>query len=93
MESDCLLGAEDRVFGGLGDAELHDALGRDLNLFPGGRIATNSGRAIHQDELAEPRQGESVLSLLVGQVADGFEDLDCLLLGESILLSDSRGDL
>jgi len=93
VEKTCLLGAEDGVLGGLGDAELHDALGGDLNLFPSGRITTDAGRAIHQDELAEPRQGEGVLGLLVSQVADALEDFDSLLLGEPVLLSDFCGDL
>ena len=70
MERACLLGAEDGVLGGLGDAELDDALGRDLNLFPGGRIAADAGGTIHQDELAEPGQGESILGVLVGQIAN-----------------------
>jgi len=83
-----LLGAEDGVLGGLGDAELHHALCRNLNLLPGGRIATDAGRSIHQDELAEPRQGEGVLGLLVGQVADALEDFDSLFLGETVLLRD-----
>ena len=52
-----LLGAEDGVLGGLGDAELHDALGRDLDLFAGGRVAADAGLAVHQDELAEARAG------------------------------------
>ena len=37
-----LLGTEDGVLGSFGHAELHDALGGDLNLFARGRIATNA---------------------------------------------------
>ena len=59
----------------------------------GGGITADAGRAIHQDELAEPGQGEGVLGLLVGQIADALEDFDSLLLGESVLLSDCCGDL
>src|SRR5690606_6199950 len=38
-----LLNAEDRVLGSLGDAELHDGLGSDLDFFAGLRIGTDPG--------------------------------------------------
>ena len=64
-----LLRAEDGVLGGFGDAELHDALGRDLDSFPGSGIAADAGGAIHQHQLAETGQRESVLSILVSELA------------------------
>src|SRR5436190_15214836 len=36
-----LLGAENRVLGGLGNAKLHNAFGGDLNRRAGGRVATD----------------------------------------------------
>ena len=63
-----LLRAEDRVLGGFGDLELHDALGRNLDLFAGGGIASEAGGAVFQFELAEPGQRESVLRILVRQL-------------------------
>src|SRR5436189_6087162 len=54
-------GAEDRVFGGLGDTELHDAFGGNLYLFAGGWIAADAGLAVHQHEFSEAGQGKGVL--------------------------------
>ena len=48
----CLLGDEDGVFCGFGDAELHDLLGGDLDGLACGRIATHAGFAVHKHELA-----------------------------------------
>ena len=63
---DSLLGravAQDRVLGGLGDAELDHALGRDLDRGPGGGIAAHPRFAVDQNELADARQHEGVLRL------------------------------
>jgi hypothetical protein len=60
-----LRGAKDGIFGGFGDAKLHNSLRGDLNLLAGGGIAPDTGSAIHQDKLAETRQRESVLGLLI----------------------------
>ncbi len=47
-----LLGAEDRILGGLGHAELHDPLGRNFDGFAGGRVAAHALLAVHQHQLA-----------------------------------------
>src|SRR5439155_23266591 len=67
-------GAENRVFGGLGDTELHDALCGNLNLFAGGRVAADAGLAVHQHEFSETGQGKGVLGVLVSQVSELFEN-------------------
>jgi hypothetical protein len=66
-EENGLLGAEDRVFRGLGDAELHDAFGFDLDLFAGLRIAADAGGAVFQNKLADARQRESVFRVFVSE--------------------------
>src|SRR5947207_7736850 len=58
---DLLLRAEDRVFGGLGDAEFDDLLGRDLDLLAGGGVTAEAGLAVHQHQLPDARDGEAVL--------------------------------
>src|SRR5262249_12437181 len=88
-----LLGAEDGVLRGFGDAEFHDALGRDLDLFAGGGIAADAGLAIDEHEFAEARQGEAVLGVLVGKLGDLLEDLSGLFLGDIALFGDSCRDL
>ena len=52
-----LLRAEDRVLGGFGDAELHDALGRDLDGGAGGGVASLAGFAVHENQFAEAGEG------------------------------------
>ena len=81
-----LLGAEDRVLGGLGDAELHDALGGDLDRLAGGRVAAHARLAVHEHELAEARQREGVLRLLVGERRELLEELRGDLLRRAGLL-------
>ena len=95
LEKNCelFLNAEDRVLRGLGDAEFHDALGFDLDLFAGLRVATDAGGAVLEDELADAGQGESVFRVLVGERGDEVEDLDGLFFGETVLLGDELGDL
>ena len=51
-------GAEDRVLGGFGHLELHDALGRNLDLLAGGGIAAETGGAVFQFQFAEAGQRE-----------------------------------
>src|SRR5436190_24075260 len=75
-----LLGAEDRVLAGFRDTELHDLLGRDVDLFAGGRITSDTRLAVHEHQLAETRQRETVLRILVREISDDFEDLHRLLL-------------
>ncbi len=88
-----LLGAEDRILGGFGDAELNHALGRDLDLFAGRGIAADARGTIHQHEFSQAGQGELVLGVFVGQLSDALENLAGLLFGESILFSDCGGHL
>ena len=49
-----LLGAEDRVLRGFGDAELHDALGRDLDGLSGLGVAAHAGGAVLSTSLPMP---------------------------------------
>ncbi len=88
-----LLGAEDGVFGGLGDAELDDAFGGNLDLFTGGRVAANPSLPIHQDEFAQARECECVLGILVCQGDDRFHALDGLLLCDPDGFRKRCGDL
>ena len=88
-----LLGAEDGVLGGLGHAELHDALGRNLNLLAGHRVAAQAGLAVHQHELAKTGQGEGVLGVFVRQFSDVLENFTGLLLGDGGFLGDGGGNL
>ena len=52
------LHTEDRVLGGFGDAELHNLLRLDLDCFTSGGVATDTGLAIDQHQLAEAGDGE-----------------------------------
>src|ERR1700722_220913 len=70
-----LLGPEDRVLGGLGHAELHDALGRDLDLLAGGGITAEAGFAVDQYQLAQTGQRKAVLRVFVGEFGNVFENL------------------
>jgi len=88
-----LLAAEDGVFRGFGDAELHDSLGRDRNGFAGLGVAAHAGGAVLQHELADARQREGVLRVLVGEGGDVFEDFHRLLFGDLSLLSNCGGEL
>jgi len=88
-----LLGAEDRVLGGLGDAELDHALGLDLDLFAGLGVAADAGGAVFQDELANAREGEGVLGVLVSQRGNVIQNFNGLFFGELRLLGDEGGDL
>ena len=88
-----LLRAEDRVLGGFGNAELHDALGLDLNGFAGGGVATHARLAIDQHQFAETRQGEGVLGVLVRELRNEFENLRRCFLGEAALFSEFSCDL
>ena len=73
--SPLLLHAEDRVLRLLRDAELHDALGGNLDLFAGGRIAAHARLAVDQDELTDTRDREAVLRFLVGERRQVIEEL------------------
>ena len=65
-----LLRAEDRVFGGFGHAELHHALGGDLDGLAGGGVAAHASLAIDQNQLAQPGQRKAVLGVLISQLDD-----------------------
>ena len=93
MENNKLLSAQDRVLGRLGDAELHDALGRNLNLLASGRITAETGLAIDQHELTNAREGESVFGILVSEHGNVLQNFLCLLLLDASLFSDLGGDL
>ena len=88
-----LLHAENRILGRLGDAELYDFFGLDLNRFTSRGITADAGFAIDQDEFAEAGNGERVFGVLVGQGNDGFKNFNGLFLGEAVLFSDCSGDL
>src|ERR1035438_5853458 len=60
-----LLGAENCVLGCLGHAEFHHALGGDVNLRAGGRVAADARFPVHQHQLAQPRNREAVFGVLV----------------------------
>src|SRR5688500_673920 len=76
-----LLGPQDRVLGGLGDAELDDLLRRNLDLLPGRGVAADARLAVHQHQLADARNREAVLGLLVSEAGQRFEEAVGLLLG------------
>src|ERR1043166_4788958 len=60
-----LLPAEDRVLRSLRDAELHHALGRNLDLLARRRIAADPRLAIHEHELAQAGNRERVFCLAI----------------------------
>ena len=68
-----LLRRNDRVFHGLGYAELHDLLCRDLDRFPGGRIAADAGLPIHSDQTPDTRDDE--YTVLLGFANRQFREL------------------
>jgi len=88
-----LLLTEDGILGGFGDAELHDAFGGDLDRFAGGRVAADARFAVHEHELAETGNGESVFGVFVGQVDQRVQGCGGLFFGESGRLSDGGNEL
>jgi len=62
-KSKLLLGG-DRVFGSLGDAELHDGLGFDLNRLTGLGIASHTGLAMRFHQAAEAGDDEHAILFL-----------------------------
>src|SRR2546427_5802759 len=64
-EKASLLGPKDGVFSSFRDAKFHDALGRNIDLFAGCRIAADAGGAIDQHQFSQPRESESILRVLV----------------------------
>ncbi len=55
-EKTWLLGAEDGVFGGLGDTEFDDLFGGDFDFFASGGITADAGFAVDEHELTQPRE-------------------------------------
>src|SRR3954469_10577928 len=72
--------AQDGILRRLGDAELDDLLGLDLDRLSGLRVAAHAGLAIDQHQLAQAGQGEGRFRLLVSEAGDLFESLNRLLL-------------
>src|SRR5881296_1355313 len=87
-----LLLAKHRVLQALGEAELADALGRDLDWLTGLGIASDSRLAVRKHQLPEARQEEhaALLRLLGGEVERLVEDTLDLLPGEAGLLRKVR---
>ena len=88
-----LLRSEDRVLGRFGYAKFNHTLGGDLDCFASGGIATHAGFTIDQHKLAQSRQREGILCVLVGQLGDRREDLADLLLRDVMFLSQGGFDL
>src|SRR5262249_37026996 len=88
-----LLLAEDGVFGSLGHAELHHALGWDLDRFAGLRIAAHASLAICQDKFSDAWHDEDILRFPIGQSGKVVQSLDARLLGEPSLLGHVIGNL
>ena len=86
-----LFSAQDRVLGGFGDAEFHNALGRDLDGLPGLGITAGAGGAVAQHEFADARQCESVFRVLVRKGGDMFQDFPGFFLGYLSFFSDCGG--
>src|SRR5690242_13631991 len=64
-----LLLGSDRVLGGLGDAELHDSLGLDLDGFAGLWVASHAGFTVRLHQAAQAGHDEHAVLL-------GFFDSD-----------------
>src|SRR5947209_5859970 len=80
--------AEDRVFGGLGDAELDLLALGDLDGLSGHRPETHhhfASRAFGENELADAGDDEGVLRLSVGEVGLRLEEVADLLLADADL--------
>jgi len=88
-----LLGSEDRILRRLGDAELDDALGGDLDGFAGLGIAADACGAIFQHELADTGQGEGVLGVLVGKRGQMIQDFGRLLFRDFSFFGDGGDQL
>ena len=68
-----LLGAQNRVFGCLGDPELDHPFCSDLDGRAGCWISTHTSLAIDQNDLAQPRNREGILGVFVRQGHQGFD--------------------
>ena len=88
METKELLRAEDGVFGRFGHTEFYHPLGRNLDLFAGGRVASDAGLAIYEHEFSEAGEGEGILGVLVGHLHEVLDDGHGLLLGDFVFFCD-----
>src|SRR5579862_4327608 len=91
MIPELLLRRRDCVLGGLRDAELHDGLGLDLDLFAGLRVAAHAGLALCLHEAAEARNHEYavLLGFLDRGVREQIQESSGLLVCELGLLCES----
>ena len=62
-------------------------------MLAGSGVAADAGRAVYQHELAQTREGESVLGILVGQFGDLLEDFSRLPFGDAALVSNRSRNL
>src|SRR6185436_15213905 len=69
-----VLPGADRFLRGLRDTELEDRLGGNLDGLAGLRIAAHALLALHDHELANPRERETLLGLAIRKLRDLFED-------------------
>src|SRR5215510_14702258 len=86
--SQVLLLSKHRVLQTLGQAELHHALGRDLDRLARLRVASHAGFAIGEPQTPEVRQHEDVLGFLDGESFELLEEVHDLLLREAALLGE-----
>src|SRR6202012_2650950 len=93
--SELLLGRSDRILRGLGDAELDDGLGLNLDGLAGLGVAADAGLSLCLYELAESRNGELavLLGLLDSGLCEGLEEGCGLLVGELELLRHRADEL
>jgi hypothetical protein len=68
-----LLAAQNRVLGGLGDAEFDHPFCRDLDGLAGCWISTHTSLAIDQNNLAQSRNREGILGVFICQCDQGFD--------------------
>src|SRR5262252_5675871 len=86
--SQLLLLSKHRVLQALGQAELHHALGGNLDRLARLRIAAHAGLAVGEHQAPEVRLHEDVLGFLDGERLELLEELHHLLLGETALLGE-----
>ena len=85
--------AQDRILASLGDAELHHALGRDLDRRASRGIAAHASLAVHEDEFAQSGNGETIFGMLVSEFGLCFEKTTHLNFGELGGIREVRHDI
>jgi len=88
-----LLAAQNCVFGGLGDAELDHLFCCNFDGLAGCWISTHASFAIDQNDLAQSRNREGVLGVLVCEGHQSFQGLHGLLFREANGFRKGRDDL